>query len=135
MEAQAQEHAMDRYKKVLPLSATDAAYVAGLVDGEGTIGLTRRHARDHRQLVISICNTEKAMLDHVATAVGAGRITSKVTYRQNHTPSYTYVIENRQAPRNGKYAEQQLEDRAKFVRAFFSITAHGRQSSRLSTRA
>jgi hypothetical protein len=153
---------MDRYRKVRPLSAPDAAYVAGLVDGEGSISLTRRHAKDHRQLVISISNTEKAILVHVASVVGAGRIVSKATYRPNHTPSYAYLIENRQAlallcqvqpylrsykaergklvlenyvrltPRNGKYAERQLDDRARFVRTFFSITAHGNSSKSIT---
>jgi hypothetical protein len=33
------------YRSVLALSAVDAGYIAGLVDGEGTITLSRKHAR------------------------------------------------------------------------------------------
>jgi hypothetical protein len=40
-----------RYREVAPLSQVDAAYIAGLIDGEGTITLSRRHANDRRQLV------------------------------------------------------------------------------------
>jgi hypothetical protein len=32
-----------------------AAYIAGLIDGEGTITLTRLHAGENRRLVVSIC--------------------------------------------------------------------------------
>ena len=32
----------------------DAAYLAGLIDGEGTIALSHRHGGAHRQLVLSI---------------------------------------------------------------------------------
>jgi hypothetical protein len=66
-----------RYKCVASLSSTDAAYIAGLVDGEGTVTLSRRHAHDRRQLVVSIANTELQLLQFVLRSVGAGKITSK----------------------------------------------------------
>lgn len=62
-------------KKPLVLSATDAAYLAGLVDGEGTIGLTHRHAHENRQLVLSIANTEAGILQWVRERTGIGKIT------------------------------------------------------------
>jgi hypothetical protein len=45
---------MADYRAVNSLSSVDAAYLAGLVDGEGTITLSRKHAREKRQLVPSI---------------------------------------------------------------------------------
>jgi hypothetical protein len=42
------------------LSITGAAYIAGLIDGEGTVTLTRKHANENRQLAISISSTEFA---------------------------------------------------------------------------
>lgn len=68
---------MASYKKVKSLCPTDAAYIAGFIDGEGTISLSRKHRGDNRQLVISISNTERELLDYVKHAVGAGRITNK----------------------------------------------------------
>jgi hypothetical protein len=47
------------------LSPEDAAYLGGLIDGEGTISLTRRHAGERRQLVVSISSTEACILDWV----------------------------------------------------------------------
>lgn len=61
------------------LSAVDAAYVAGIIDGEGTITLVRMHRGENRRPVVSISNTELQLLQYVLTVVGAGRITNKRT--------------------------------------------------------
>jgi hypothetical protein len=45
---------MARYRTVKQLSPTDAAYIAGLIDGEGTVTLSRKHRDENRQLVVSI---------------------------------------------------------------------------------
>jgi hypothetical protein len=85
------------YKEVKLLDHTNAAYIAGIIDGEGTVTLSRRHKSENRQLVISISNTERPLLEYVLDSVGAGKITGKRTYQPHHTPSYTYAISNRQA--------------------------------------
>jgi hypothetical protein len=135
------------------LSVADAAYIAGLIDGEGTITLSRRHAKDNRQLVVTIVSTERALLDFVMEAVGVGKITSKRVIRQIHAPSFTYCIANRQAlalleqiisylrsykrhraqlvlcdyirltPRNGKYTAALAAERHQFERQFLSLRA------------
>ena len=84
------------YREVRTLEPVQAAYIAGLVDGEGTVTLSRRHKSENRQLVVSISNTERPLLDYVLEVVGVGKITSKKTYRSHHAPSYTYSISNRQ---------------------------------------
>jgi hypothetical protein len=90
---------MTPYRKVNTPSGVDAAYIAGLVDGEGTITLSRKHATEQRQLVISISNTERALLEFTLAQTGAGKITSKRTTKDNHAPSFTFAIWNRQALR------------------------------------
>lgn len=50
------------FKKVRKLKLTDATYIAGLIDGEGTINLTREHRSENRHLVVSISNTEGAII-------------------------------------------------------------------------
>lgn len=84
------------------LSRTDAAYIAGIIDGEGTVTLTREHANENRRLVISISSTEMALLQFVKDAIGAGRITAKRTYSDRHTSSFAYRITCRQALELGK---------------------------------
>jgi len=136
---------------VKSLNQSDAAYIAGLIDGEGTITLTRKHQNENRQLAISISNTEKDLLDFVLATIGAGKITKKRTTHSHHTPSYTYSIYNRQAlsllnqihlylrtykrdratlilrdylaltPRNGKYSEQLQIARERFETNLLNI--------------
>lgn len=140
-----------KYKKVRALSPEDAAYIAGLIDGEGTISLTRKHRAEHRQLMLSISSTERPLLAYVLKTIGAGRITNKCTYRDHHTPSVTYAISNRQAlavleqvvpylrtykakrarlilhnyirltPRNGKYTRALLKERDIFIEKFLRL--------------
>ena len=136
---------------VKSLNQSDAAYIAGLIDGEGTITLTRKHQNENRQLAISISNTEKDLLDFVLATIGAGKITKKRTTHSHHTPSYAYAIYNRQAlsllnqihlylrtykrdratlilrdylaltPRNGKYSEQLQIARERFETNLLNI--------------
>ena len=133
------------------LSHVDAAYIAGLVDGEGTITLVRKHKNENRQLSLSISNTEYALLEFTRQAVGRGKITRKRTSKSQHTPSYTYAIYNRQAlelirqllpylrsykakraelilqqyltltPRNGKYSSQLKQQRQEFEQKVLAI--------------
>ena len=48
---------MRQESRIPKLPAASAAYIAGLIDGEGTITLTRLHAGANRRLVVSIANT------------------------------------------------------------------------------
>jgi hypothetical protein len=89
-----------------------------------------------------------ALLRFVKECIGAGRISSKRTYRHNHSPSATYSISNRQAlcllgqispylrtykatraeltlenylkltPRNGFYTQEKTRLRQEFVEQF-----------------
>jgi hypothetical protein len=86
-----------RPRKISFLDPVTAAYVAGLIDGEGTITLSRVHRNECRRLVVSISNNELPLLHFVRNAVGAGRITSKRTYNPRHAPSYAFQISSRQA--------------------------------------
>jgi hypothetical protein len=79
------------------LAPTDAGYIAGLVDGEGTITLSRAHRNERRRLVVCISNNELSILQFVLAAIGAGKITSKRTYNPRHAASYAYQLSSRQA--------------------------------------
>jgi len=136
---------------VMSLSPSDAAYIAGLIDGEGTITLARKHRNENRHLAVTISNTERQLLDFVLATIGAGKITGKRTTSPRHTPSFTYAIYNRQAltlleqvhpylrsykaersnlilrdylhltPRNGKYTEAQKQARTSFEETVLGI--------------
>ena len=88
---------MSTYREVRLLSVAEAAYLAGLIDGEGTVTLSRKHAGDMRQLVVSISSTELPILEFALRSIGAGKLTNKGTTQAHHTPSYAYALWNRQA--------------------------------------
>jgi hypothetical protein len=58
---------MPRCRVTRTLAIEDAAYIAGLIDGEGTVTLSKRHAKERRQLVVSIANTE-VLCHHLDTS-------------------------------------------------------------------
>ena len=133
------------------LDPATAGYIAGLIDGEGTITLTRVHRNENRRLVVSISNNDLGLLRFVSDAVGAGCITNKRTYSPRHAPSFTYQIFSRQAldllrqtaplmrsykaararlalaeyvqltPRNGKYGVGLRASRSEFEARFLGI--------------
>jgi hypothetical protein len=135
------------------LTSPDAAYLAGLVDGEGTIALSHRHANERRQLVLSISSTERCILDWVRTSVDVGKITRKRVSSVLHAPGLTYSVSNRQAlsliaqiapflrsykkrraelvldrylrltPRNGRYTTALADERRAFENEFANLTA------------
>jgi len=146
---------MAGYKRTRVLSPPIAAYIAGLVDGEGTIAMSRRHANERRHVVVSIANTELPLLRFVLKQLRTGKITRKRAVSLKHTPSYCYSVSNRQAldlleqivlylrsyklsraqlvlkhyrsltPRNGKYTPEIAKLRDAFERRFHATKAHG----------
>jgi hypothetical protein len=135
------------------LSESEAGYIAGIIDGEGTITLTRTHRGENRRPVVSISSTELSLLLYIQSVIGAGRIARKVCARAHHSPSYAYTLRSRQAlallsqtcsflrtykarrawlllqeydavtPRNGRYTEAQRTARLAFEIKFFAIAS------------
>ena len=140
-------------KSAIVLPVHDAAYLAGLIDGEGTVALSRRHANESRQLVVSISSTELALVEWALHTTGVGKITRKRTVSALHAPGLTYCVANRQAldllrqvepylrsykrlrarlvltsyleltPRNGKYTKELADRRRRFEEAFARLKA------------
>jgi hypothetical protein len=145
-------------RRVAKLRPEDAAYLAGLIDGEGTIALSRRHASENRQLVLTISSTEAALVEWARNCLGVGKITRKAAAASHHAPGLTYVVANRQAldvlqqvtpylksykreradmvlrsytaltPRNGKYTPAITTARRKFEAEFAALSIRGRHS-------
>ena len=145
---------MNSYKQTRSLDAIDAAYIAGLIDGEGTVTLTRKHKNENRQLCVSISSTEIELLQFVLSATDVGKITNKRASKSHHAHSYAYAVYNRQAlslleqilpylksykydraalilkdylavtPRNGKYTAEILARKKIFEQTVLSIKAN-----------
>jgi hypothetical protein len=138
------------YRKVSKLSVADSAYVAGIVDGEGTITLSVKQKGGTRHLAVTVSGTEMSLIGYLLKVISVGRITRKKVYQEHHKQSYTYAVYSRQAidllkqitpylktykvkraklalkdyiavtPRNGRYTEDMKKKKEKFVEKFLA---------------
>lgn len=75
----------------------EVAYIAGIIDGEGTITLTRNHKDDpYRAPVVSCSSTTREILEFLQKQYG-GSIASHKTYQEHHKPSWSWKIQYRAA--------------------------------------
>ncbi|MGD6961343.1 LAGLIDADG family homing endonuclease [Fictibacillus phosphorivorans] len=73
----------------------DAAYLAGVIDGEGSIMLTRMHKKEFRRPCISIASTDLELLQYVQSLTG-GIVIGKKNYQPNiHKKSFTLTIKKK----------------------------------------
>jgi LAGLIDADG-like domain len=74
----------------------EAAYIAGIIDGEGSISLTRMHENEHRRPCISIASTDIELLGYIQSLSG-GVINNKKNYKPDkHRDSYTLTIKKKE---------------------------------------
>lgn len=126
------------------VTKTELAYIAGIIDGEGTITLMRHHSNQTPSPEISVANTSLRLLQHLKKTIGSGVIIRKKIYSKKHTPSYTWTLRSNAAlelmkavlpwllikdkraqlilkdykrltPRNGRYTKQQLKRKVALV--------------------
>ncbi|PIU47109.1 hypothetical protein COS93_00750 [bacterium (Candidatus Gribaldobacteria) CG07_land_8_20_14_0_80_33_18] len=146
------------YGKVKRLSTPESAYIAALIDGEGTISLTRHNKSGYRRPEVGISNTELKLLKWIKNLIGAGQISLKRSHNKKHAMCYTYKICNRQAfnllaqissylrtykrkraklilknykkltLRNGKYSQKLLKQKKRLVEKFFAISPFGKRN-------
>lgn len=67
--------AMSNGEGVRELSETERAWLAGVIDGEGSIGLYR--STDGRRVVIQVGNTHRGFIERVREVVGCGSISPR----------------------------------------------------------
>jgi hypothetical protein len=75
-----------------------AAYIAGLIDGEGSISLIRLHNNQHPSPFISISSSDFELLEWIQNITGLGSIIRKKNYKPTmHKESYTLNIKYNEA--------------------------------------
>lgn len=75
------------------MTKTEIAYLAGIIDGEGSIMLTKYHKSEYPSPCISISSTDLELLNWIKERVGSGRITNKKNYNiEKHKTSFTYTV-------------------------------------------
>lgn len=79
------------------VEAWEASYFAGIIDGEGSINLTRMHKKEHLRPTITIPSTDKELLVYLQTLIG-GIINNKKNYSPDkHKNSYTLSIKKKES--------------------------------------
>lgn len=74
----------------------EASYIAGIIDGEGSISLTRMHEKEHRRPCISIASTDIELLIYIQKLTG-GVINNKKNYKPDrHKDSFTLTIKKKE---------------------------------------
>jgi hypothetical protein len=81
---------------MLMWSQTDLAYLAGFIDGEGTICIFGYHGRRHSALRVAAYNTNRDVLDWIALTFG-GRVYAVKRRPSNRRQSFVWQISARPA--------------------------------------
>ncbi len=79
------------------MESTDIAYIAGIVDGEGTITLSKINKDDTwRTPVVSVSSTTYEILSYLQSLLG-GSISKHKVYQDHHKQSWSWKVTARQA--------------------------------------
>lgn len=82
-----------RYKKVKELLETEKAYLAGMIDGEGTVTLVKHRSRDtFKRPQVAVSSTSYSLLKAFVNMTGVGYISQKKKYKDHHKQSYHWNI-------------------------------------------
>lgn len=112
----------------------EAAYIAGIIDGEGSKTLTRMHANEYRRPCITIASNDIELLKYVQNLTGGSIYQKKDVFRVLEEINVFLRIErkrkraewilnhyNHVTPRNGKYSDEALKKKLLFEERFFKF--------------
>lgn len=75
------------------MSELEKAYIAGIIDGEGSIMLQKFHNNEYPSPCISIASTTLELLNWIKSVVGKGVIKRKKNYNiADHKDCYSYIL-------------------------------------------
>lgn len=135
----------------MELTDIEKGYIAGILDGEGTITLTRIKANEYRAPVVSVTSTTIEILEYLQERCG-GSISQQAKKEEHHKDSWSWKIIRNKAielleqvsdyllvpekkyradliisqyktvtPRNGRYNEERKKLKEKFEEDFFNF--------------
>jgi len=83
---------------VIPLEEVEKAYLAGIVDGEGTVTLTRHRKKETPGPRVAVANNNLKLLEWIKSRVG-GVIVSKKKRKPHYSDSYAWYAQQDRAIR------------------------------------
>ena len=73
------------------MTEVEKAYIAGIVDGEGSIGLWRHHKNETHTPNVTVANNDLTLLRWIQSKVG-GVVSSKKKRQAHHANSYAWSV-------------------------------------------
>lgn len=75
------------------MTEIEKAYIAGIIDGEGSVLLQRFHKNEFPSPCVSVASTTLELLNYLKEAVWGGVVKRKKNYNiEKHKDCYSYVI-------------------------------------------
>lgn len=134
----------------MELNELQKGYIAGIIDGEGSICLTQNSPNEHRSPAVTVASTTYEILEYLKNVVG-GTISKKTKTEERYKQSWHWAIRGNKSielleqitpyllvpekkyranliiteykavtPRNGKYSKEMLEKKLDFEKRFFA---------------
>lgn len=79
------------------MNKTEKAYIAGFIDGEGTITLLKKHRNETPSPHVTISNCNLAILKWIRHKVGRGEIQKKKRFKNHHSAAFELRIRGNHA--------------------------------------
>jgi len=80
----------------MKLDDTEAAYAAGILDGEDSIQFARQRKLRWPSPIVSVCSTDRELLEWFRSRLG-GSIIQKRPRKPNHSTAYDWKLADRRA--------------------------------------
>ena len=75
------------------MTETEKSYIAGIIDGEGSIMLQKFHINEYPAPCVSIASTTLSLLTWMKNIIGSGKIITKKNYNPDkHQNCYSYIV-------------------------------------------
>lgn len=135
----------------MQLTELEKGYIAGIIDGEGSICLTTKRIGEFRSPSISVASTTYELVEYLKNKIG-GNISIKTKSQEHHKQSWVWAIGTnltlelleeiqnyllvpekkyranlltakykQVTVRNGKYSEEKLKEKLAFEEEFFTF--------------
>lgn len=107
------------------MTTEEKVYLAGIIDGEGSIMLLKFHHNQHPAPCVSIASISLELLEWIRSKIGIGTIKSKKNYKPDrHENSYIYTAKYNDALLLIEMIEPYLVIRQKKLRAQLILTTY-----------
>lgn len=83
------------YAEVNTLNDVDAAWLAGIIDGEGSVTLTTERKRQKfKQPQLCVTSTSRNIIDTIERITGVGHVRIKLRREEHHKDAWSWQVKN-----------------------------------------